>query len=517
VAKPVLIICLFKRDLRVADHAALAAAAERCRSLTQAGTPARLLCLYCYEPTVLADPNHDACHTAFVNGCLRELRAGLRAAGSELFIRHADLPAALEEFASEHTIDAVHAHQETGLGVTYARDRAIIDWCNRRSISFCEHRQHGVVRRLRSRDGWARRWQTLMDTPLIEPPRELPPPPPGVRAGAITQPERLGIGASRRDLAQQGGASVGAAFLESFLAERSVTYRTAMSSPVSAFDACSRLSPYLAFGALSLRSVHQQTRQRLAQADEPDQRDRARSQSLQSFSKRLRWHCHFMQKLEDEPGIEHRNFSRAYDGLRTEDLRDWSDEDHRRFEAWHTGMTGYPMIDACMRCLERTGWINFRMRAMLVSFASYHLWLHWKHTAPVLARRFVDFEPGIHYAQFQMQSGTTGINTVRIYSPIKQVTDHDPAGAFIRRWVPELAEVPDEHIAEPHKMPPMTQHMAGVSIGDDYPEPIVDHTTAYRAAKDRIYALRRSGKARTEADRVQQRHGSRRRPSHSWR
>ena len=360
-----------------------------------------------------------------------------------------------------------------------------------------------------------------MDEACVTPPRELPPPPAGVSAGRIVPPERLGLGGSIRDLTQPGGSAQGAALLGSFLCTRSPGYRFEMSSPVTAFDACSRLSPHLAYGSLSLRRVYQSSEARLGELAEESRDHRGDreanvpagrwAQSLQSFTKRLRWHCHFMQKLEDEPGLEFRNFSRAYDGLRTEDIADWSDREHRRFDAWSAGMTGYPMVDACMRCLERTGWINFRMRAMLESFASYHLWLHWKHTAPVLARRFVDFEPGIHYAQFQMQSGTTGINTVRIYSPVKQVTDHDPSGTFIRQWVPELAEVPDEFLAEPHTMPAMTQHMARCSIGDDYPEPVVDHGTAYRSAKDRVFALRSTAGAQSEADRVQRRHGSRRR------
>ena len=96
--------------------------------------------------------------------------------------------------------------------------------------------------------------------------------------------------------------------------------------------------------------------------------------ALTGFSGRLRWHCHFMQKLESEPAIEFHNFARAYDGLREGEFNE------AYFDAWRLGMTGYPMVDACMRSLVATGWLNFRMRAMLVSFASYHLWLHWRQT-----------------------------------------------------------------------------------------------------------------------------------------
>ena len=225
-----------------------------------------------------------------------------------------------------------------------------------------------------------------------------------------------------------------------------------------------------------------------------------------------------MQKLEDEPAIEWRNFARACDGLREDAFND------AYFAAWCDGRTGYPMVDACMRSLKATGWLNFRMRAMLVSFASYHLWLHWRPTGLFLARQFLDFEPGIHWSQMQMQSGTTGINTLRMYSPTKQAKDQDPQGLFIRRWVPELARVPLPYLAEPWKMPAELQRTAGCTLGADYPLPIVDEKQALRAAKDRLYALRQTAAARDEASAVQARHGSRksglppagqRRPAHT--
>jgi deoxyribodipyrimidine photo-lyase len=198
--------------------------------------------------------------------------------------------------------------------------------------------------------------------------------------------------------------------------------------------------------------------------------------------------------------------NRGFDGLREDEF------DETRFQAWREGQTGYPMVDACMRALHQTGWINFRMRAMLVSFAAYHLWLHWRRPAVHLAKMFLDYEPGIHYSQFQMQSGVTGINTVRIYSPIKQATDQDPDGQFIRRYVPELEGVPAEKIAEPHKMTGMEQSMYGCVIGKDYPRPIVDHRSAYAEAKSRIYAAKRSPRVRQIAAEVYRKHGSRKQP-----
>ncbi len=490
----------FKRDLRIGDHEALARAADL----------GPCLCIYIYEPEVLRAPDFDPSHLVFINEGLRELRENLRGLGSDLLLCHGEAVHVLNDLHARFNFKSMHSHQETGNAITYARDLRVLEWSRHANVRWEEYRQHGVFRGLRDRDGWAGRWNEVMRSPLIESPRRVDKPV-GLECGPILSEAELGLETSTKGLVQTGGESQGLDTLLAFLSERGERYRTEMSSPNTAVHACSRISPYLAFGQISMRTVLQETeaRQRIIRA-EPKVKGVKRppwGASMASFSKRLRWHCHFIQKLESQPELEWENMARAYDGLRETDFRtDW-------FEAWKAGKTGYPMVDACMRSLHDTGWVNFRMRAMLMSFASYHLWLDWRPTSLYLATQFLDYEPGIHYSQAQMQSGTTGINAVRIYSPTKQVFDQDPEGVFIKQWVPELSGVPAENIAQPELMSADEQDRYGCQIGRDYPAPLVVHKEAVKAAKQRIYGVRKQAEAKSEAQAVFERHGSRRKPN----
>ncbi len=500
MVKSALQIVWFKRDLRADDHRPLFEA-------TRTGLP--VLALYVYEPEIIHAPDFDPSHLVFINQSLVELDARLRAVGGRLTCRVGRLPDVFDELRAEHGFARLWSHEESGNALTYARDRRVAAWCRAHGVEWTEIPQHGVFRPHPSRDGWAGRWTARMSEPVAPAPRELCVVS-AVEAGGIRTPAELGVPDSTKTLAQPGGESHGQRLLHTFLERRGVDYRRAMSAPKPAWTACSRLSPYLTFGCVSMRQAYQATRERQAGLAELHAagvgHDPRWGRSLASFQSRLRWHCHFIQKLEDEPILESRNLSRAYDGLRE------SEFDEEKFAAWREGRTGYPMIDACMRALHQSGWINFRMRAMLASFAAYHLWLHWQPTGVFLARHFLDYEPGIHYPQFQMQSGVTGINSVRIYSPSKQVLDNDPEGTFIRRFVPELARVPTSFLAEPHLMPVSMQTEAGCRVGTDYPLPVVDHAAAYAVARERMGAIRRTDLARREAQRVYARHGSRERP-----
>lgn len=490
-----------KRDLRLSDHAPLTAAA-------QAGP---CVALYVFEPSLLAAPEVDGAHVRFQIACLEELRDALRARGGRLLVRIGEMPEVLDRLHAAFPFDTLRSHAEVGTRDTWERDKRVARWCRDRGVRWDEAWQSGVVRPLRSRDGWAASWERRMARePLAAPDRFRAPSLVDDAAsdrrlaeGRFPTLAELGLPEPLAVDVQPGGASHAQRVLDSFLAARGVNYRADMSSPLDGWEGCSRLSPYLAWGAISGTQVLHATRARAAELAEAARFgvpvDRRWSRSLTSFQARLAWRCHFAQKLEDAPRIESENLARAYDGLRP----DVPDAD--RFQAWTEGRTGFPMVDACMRSLRHTGWLNFRMRAMLVSFASYHLWLPWQPSARWLARRFLDYDPGIHFPQVQMQSGTTGINTVRIYNPSKQLEDQDPSGAFVTRWVPELEGVPRANLADPHTTPPLLRPASLAA----YPRPIVDAAAAARRARERIFAVRGTAPARAEAEAIVERHGSR--------
>jgi deoxyribodipyrimidine photo-lyase len=461
----------FKRDLRVADHAPLAAAAQAEAALA----------LVIIEPTWLQSPECHPRHVAYLLQCATALREALAALGLPLIVRVGEAVPVLAELRRDFAYAQLHSHEETGPGWSYTRDMTVARWCRAEGVAWTEWPQTGVVRRLKDRRGWAGRWLQRMDAPRV-------PVPAGFRAARGLEPgvlpglRDLGIGPAP-DLPAAGEAAAHRE-LADFLAGRAIGYRRHLSSPLTAERGCSRLSEHLAYGTLSMRQVHQATEAAVRNTPHRELEGRELAYGLRGFASRLRWHCHFMQKLEDEPQIEFRNFARSHDGLRAGDGVHEGAVDTERLQAWCEGRTGFPMVDACMRQLAATGWLNFRMRAMLVSFAAYHLGLHWRAPGLHLARQFLDFEPGIHWSQMQMQSGTTGINTLRIYSPAKQQAEQDPQGEYVRRWLPELGS-------------------------PAYPPPIVNERAALAEIKARLYALRQTGQARSEADAIQHRHGSR--------
>ena len=483
-------IVWFKRDLRVNDHQALAHASKH----------GPFIALYILEPELWRQPDLSRRQYDFLCESIHDLKTQLTQLNCPLVIRVGHAVDVLHALISEYAVSAVLSHQETWNGWTYCRDIAVKRLLNKLNVTWYEYKQFGVIRGLNNRDGWARRWyywvsQSIGSCQDIIKPVNIP-------SDELPSPEALGLGKDDCPYRQVGGREQGLTELTSFFHERGLHYTKAMSSPVTAYEACSRLSPYIAFGCLSIREIYQWHQNQLTKLDYcSPQEQRLWRSANRSFSGRLRWHCHFIQKLEDQPSIEFENLHPAYNSVRTEAFNE------EFFLAWQEGRTGFPMVDACMLSLRAYGWINFRMRAMLMSFASYHLWLDWRRTAPFLAQQFTDYEPGIHYSQVQMQSGTTGINAIRAYNPIKQGLDHDSDAIFITRWLPQLASlaVPDRH-------QPWALHVPTV----DYPKPIVDEKIARTEAIRRLYAIRQGDHYHALSQDIVKKHASRR-PAHDRR
>lgn len=481
-------IVWFKRDLRIHDHACLVSAA-------QSGP---VLPLYIFESELWQQPDMSLRHYSFLIESLQELEEELKRIGLILVVKVGFAVDVLEEISRRHPVQALWSHQETGNGWTYERDKAVKSWCKSKNIQWNEPVQNGVIRRLKDRDGWAAKWYKFMNEPVIPSPKPF-----SIRCvyePSDTLPKLSTLNLEPIPIGQQqrGGRIRGIELLDSFLYRRGEGYTKEMSSPITAVTSCSRISAHLAFGTLSIREVFQACEKRHREICEiPYYLRGGWSSAIRSFAARLRWHCHFIQKLEDEPAIEFQNMHPSYNGMRENEFNE------HYFEAWKSGKTGFPMIDACMRALIATGWINFRMRAMLISFASHHLWLHWRRPALYLAQLFTDYEPGIHYSQVQMQSGTTGINTIRIYNPIKQGFDQDSEGEFIKTWIPEL-----------QRMHPLFIHTPWEFVFDKggYPMPIVDEVAARKRAADKLYGLRKNSEEHASiSQEIVKKHASRKR------
>ncbi|WP_299126323.1 FAD-binding domain-containing protein [uncultured Winogradskyella sp.] len=482
-AKEHINVVWLKRDLRLQDNEAISNALKSVE---------RTLLIYVFENIILNDEHYSERHFNFIKESIRDLNRQLSEYNSKVLTVTSDITNAFNHLQEFYKIGTIYSHAETGLLVTYNRDKEFTRYCRNNFIDWEESKNNGVERGLVNRDNWFENWEAYMNQELETfQPKEK-------QLLSTTEIETLEnvftvtvLDTESKTKFQKGGSTIGWKYANSFFESRHEDYMINISKPEASRSSCSRISPYIAWGNLSIRQVFQK-----GQALKNNTENK---RHIGAFISRLRWQAHFIQKFEMEHTMENASVNKGYHKLKKSISEDY-------IEAWKTGQTGFPLLDASMRCLIETGYVNFRMRAMLASFFTHILWQPWQSATTHLSQQFLDFEPGIHFPQLQMQAGETGINNLRIYNPTTNSLKHDPDAVFIKKWVPELATLDTAFIHEPYLMTDMEQNFYSFKLGDDYPFPIVDIKENRKRASDILWNMKKDTDVVRESFRILERH-----------
>ena len=473
----------FKRDLRLEDNEAL-------HNALNANYP--VLLLYVFENILLNDPHYSERHFNFIKQSIRDLNTVLATHQTRVLAVTGDIISVFNQLQEFYKINQVFSHIETGILTTYNRDKDFKRYCRNNLIEWVENKNNAVKRGLTDRGNWFENWDAYMAQPqfVFKP-----------KANQFLSVDSLckiednfkttDLNTPQDAPFQKGGSQTGWKYANSFFEGRYKNYMFNISKPEDSRSSCSRLSPYIAWGNLSIRQVYHKGVQIKQQSNN--------KKHISAFLSRLRWQAHFIQKFEMEHTMEQVSVNKGYHKLKKSISEDYQ-------KAWQEGQTGFPLVDASMRCLNQTGYVNFRMRAMLVSFFTHILWQPWQNASVHLSRQFLDFEPGIHFPQLQMQAGETGINNLRIYNPTTNSLNHDPDAVFIKKWVPELADLDTPFVHEPYLMTELEQAFYNFRLGINYPKPIVDLKVNRKKASDILWNMKKNPLVRRESLRILKRH-----------
>jgi deoxyribodipyrimidine photo-lyase len=459
------ILVWFRKDLRLDDHTALAEAV---------GTAGRrVVPFYTGEPSLLARPDMAPVRVRFVLESLAALDTGLRAIGSHLALVHGEAVDTVVAAARAAGVDAVYwndgyepsqrwrddaverALRDAGLTVRRFHDRLLVPPGAVATQSGGPYTVYSPYRRACEALPIAAPWPA--------PTRLAPNPLPSRRPATLAA---LGF-ETPAAAPWPGGEPAARARLASFLAPaaaRLARYATHRDFP--AVPAHSRLSADLCFGTLGIRRVVAEAR--AAGAD---------PKAVGKFVDELRWRDFYAQVLFHFPHCETSCFRPEWDAIRWRGTEAW-------FVAWCEGRTGYPFVDAGMRELRATGSMHNRVRMVVASFLTKDLLTDWRRGERWFMQHLVDGDLANNNGGWQWAAGT-GTDAApyfRVFNPVLQGLKFDPDGTYTRRWVPELARVPGRHLHAPWEAPPLALAEAGVTLGEDYPFPIVDHATQRDAA-----------------------------------
>ena len=466
-------IVWLKRDLRLNDHKPLFEA-ELSKD--------KYIIVYLFEPSLIKYPDTSLRHLQFIYHSIKDMNRTLKKFNRKVDIIEQEAVTFFKDLLKRYYIKNVFSYQESGIQKTYDRDNVILSLFKQKNVKWNQYQRDGVIRGIKDRKGWDKKWYSTMYQDQINNQfsdcnisfENIYPLSKSLKSKISIYPNTY----------QKAGEKVAHKYLESFVLERGKNYSKFISKPTESRISCGRLSPYLAWGNISVKQAFQFIK------NHPNYEFNKRS--FNGLLTRLKWRCHFIQKFEVECEIETICANRGFESLKRTNNPNF-------IKAWKEGNTGIPMVDANMRCLIKTGWINFRMRAMLVSVFCHHLDCDWREGVYHLANLFLDYEPGIHYSQFQMQAGTTGINAIRIYNPVKQSEDHDINGIFIKKWIPELRDYSIEDIHEPSKVPPIIKEL---TKDLNYPEPIIDIKKASSNARKKIWTHRKLDSVKYDNKRI---------------